>query len=520
MGWRVKKGAWYSPRAIKEPTSRVEEVKTGPNSVRYVAKREPSRLETKIQSPGLTYEDYKKQKNAHKPRRNAYAADAYNPDDYYGDQIVHRNSNLYAYTPSRWSSWGYGSFINTATDDDDDTLFVKEPPNYLTPTVDQIRAKCSYHSLKDMRRMKELARVCYLKMIDDRDFIAEDYKEGCSGRITPKDWEDNKLTYESVYDTYIPGFTPLEQAVAFMYKLKDIESHNNRRHAGQRATRNRVEFNRSDYADAILNNQLDLNRLNRSNKLEILNKISIMGDLGSQFKVEKGTGEKEVANSIYMRKKLMRSYDQIRMIEMYQRMLPSFRVKFLTKDLIVNVPVSTSEKKQKIIILLDYSGSMNDTSKQTWVNAILVDRFRYVIKGEAEVFISFFTSSIYNLDFKHIKNEEDVKEFWKYFSNSPGGSLTDIGKIVEYVAQEVKKGKLHNLQVDLSRELPEILIINDGQDEVNRDSFPYKVNAISLMQFSEELKRLCIASGGKQVKIRSSHDIVAYSSDGFEVIAE
>ncbi len=517
--WRLKKGNWYSPRAIQEPTSRVEEVQTGPNSIRFQAKTrnmEPSRLETKTQNYGLTYEEYRKQKN--KPKRNQYVQDEYGYSD---EQVVHHNSGLYAWTPTRWSTWGYGSFLNTTTDDDDDTLFVKAPSNYLTPTTEQVRARCSYHSIKDIRQIKELARVCYLKMINDKEFIADMYKDISNSKMAPSDWEDKERTYRNVYDTYIPGFTPLEQAVSFMFKLKDLESYNARRSAGLKGSRNVVEFNRTDYADAILNNQMELNRLNKSESLQILNRISIMGDLGTQFKVEKGIGEKEVANSIYIRKKNMRSYDQIRMIEMYQRMLPTFRVKFLTKDLIVNVPVQTSEKKQKIIILLDYSGSMNDYEKQMWVNAILVDRFRYVIKGEAEVFISFFTSSTYNLNFKHIKNESDVKEFWKTFSNSPGGSLTDIGKIVNYVAEQITVyHRLSNLDVDLSKELPEILIINDGQDEVNRDSFPYKVNAISLMQFSDELKNLCIASGGKQVRISSDKSIYAYSSDGTEVIAE
>jgi hypothetical protein len=72
----------------------------------------------------------------------------------------------------------------------------------------------------------------------------------------------------------------------------------------------------------------------------------------------------------------------------------------------------------------------------------------------------------------------------------------------------------------LSQELPEILIINDGQDEVGYDEFPYKVNAISLMQFSNELKDLCIATGGKQVKVTSDERIVAFSSNGYQVISE
>jgi uncharacterized protein with von Willebrand factor type A (vWA) domain len=191
----------------------------------------------------------------------------------------------------------------------------------------------------------------------------------------------------------------------------------------------------------------------------------------------------------------------------------------LTKDLLVNVPVKVSEHKQKIIILIDYSGSMNQTDKQVWVNALLADRFRYVMKGEAEVFVSFYNSYPSGLHFHHIKDERTVRNFWKEFSNYPSGGYTNVGRIVEYVAKEIKWGRLHNLKVDLSQELPEILIINDGQDEVGVDAFPYKVNAINLLEFSDELKNLCIATGGKQVKITESNEITAYSSDGKEIIA-
>ncbi len=515
MGWRDKKGTWFSPRAIQAPASRVEEVKTGPNSVRYQAK-EPNRLETKIQNYGLSYDDYKKQKN--KPKRNRYAQDDYGYSD---EQVVHYNSPKYAWQPTRWATWGYGSFLSYGSDNDDSTLFVKEPSNYLTPTTTQIEARCSYHSMSDIQRIKELARVCYLKMIDDKDFIAEDYKDRDNCGITPESWEEKEKTYRNVYDTFIPGFTPLEQAIAFFYKLKDNESYNKRRKGVKNRGKSTVDFNRSDYSDAILNSQMDMNPLNKRERLTILNKISILGDFGSQFKVEKETGETEVANSIFIRKKLMRSYDQIRMIDMYQRIFPTFKLKFLTKDLVVSVPVCTSERKQKIIILIDFSGSMNQDEKQTWVNAILSDRLRYVIKGEAELFISLFTSTTSGLRFYHIKNEQDVKDFWMNFSNNPGGSLTDIGRIVNYVADQITvHHRLHNLNVDLSKELPEILIINDGQDEVRTNMFPYKVNAISLMQFSDELKGLCVTSGGKQIRINVDNIITAYSSNGEEVIAD
>ncbi len=55
-------------------------------------------------------------------------------------------------------------------------------------------------------------------------------------------------------------------------------------------------------------------------------------------------------------------------------------------------------------------------------------------------------------------------KFWQTFSNEPNGGGTDIGGIVQYVADEVMHSRqLHNLDVDLSEEKPEILIVNDGR---------------------------------------------------------
>lgn len=52
------------------------------------------------------------------------------------------------------------------------------------------------------------------------------------------------------------------------------------------------------------------------------------------------------------------------------------------------------------------------------------------------------------------------------------------------------------------------------QDHVGYDRFNYKVNAISLMQFSDELKELCINSGGKQIQVKEDSKMYAYSSEG------
>ena len=191
-------------------------------------------------------------------------------------------------------------------------------------------------------------------------------------------------------------------------------------------------------------------------------------------------------------------------------MLPNFRQKFLTKDLIVRTPVKNSERKQKIIILVDASGSMDENEKQQWVSAILVDRFRYVCKGEAEIFISSFVAYPDELYFRHIRNEEDVADFWKHYNHGPNGGGTDMGRIVDYISNQIDKGKLCNLKIDLREERPEILIINDGQDSVGREKFNYKVNALSLMMRSKKLTKLCNASGGKQIYVERSGTVLSF----------
>jgi uncharacterized protein with von Willebrand factor type A (vWA) domain len=358
-------------------------------------------------------------------------------------------------------------------------------------------------------------------MIDERIYISENFNDYDSLSENERlDYDNKKELYDSIFEQFIPGNTPLEQAIAIFrkigsggeYKKKDgsVEEDLN--------YQSTLSFDRAVYTDPDINEQLDFNEISKNRKMEVLDKISIVGQLGDQFKVEKEVNEKLVSNSDQYAKKIMRDYAQFSNVELYQKMFPHFRTKFLTKDLTVNVPVDRKEQKQKIIILLDFSGSMDQTEKQTWVNAILIDRLRYVIKEEAEVFFSYFVHEPTHLMFHHLKNREDVMKFWSWFSNDPNGGSTDIGGIVTSIANDISKHRLGNLKVDLSVEKPEILIINDGQDRVGYDTLPYKVNAISLIDFSDELKKLCIKTGGKQVKVSSDYSVTAYDNEGITVI--
>ena len=440
-------------------------------------------------------------------------------DDYYGS----RYAPTYApkkstggwkskYGGSGWSKgWGSFSFSWGSDTDNNDDLYVKDPVTYLTPTTSEIRKKVHAPKQTSIDTIKELARVCYFKMIDEKDYVAEQFIDSEDG-----EHQARKALYDSIFEQFIPGFTPLEQAISIYLKMKkgDKEySEKGDKDDDDFDMKKRLDFDRQLYSDPHINEQLDLNELSKERKMEIMNHLSLVGQFGSEFKVEKEISEKIVANSDEYSTMIMRDYSQIHMMNLMQKVYPNFRSKFLTKDLTVSVPVDRKEQIQKIIIILDYSGSMDYHQKQIWVNAILIDRFKYVMKGEAEVFFSYFVHSTDDLHFQHIKDREDVIKFWQRFSNDPNGGMTEVGDMVEHISNEIQSGRLCNLDVNLSEEKPEILVINDGMDSIGTDKFPYKVNAVSLMSFSNELKDLCLNTGGKQIEVTEKDHVFTYSTE-------
>lgn len=436
--------------------------------------------------------------------------------NYYGSG---KGYSSYSYGGS-WDYWG--SYFSDPLENND-SLIVKDPENYTTPTSRDIRAKADIWRTGGIDQVKELARVCYFKMIGEKNYFIDKYADFENlDDNTKEQLSSKKELYDSIYNNFIPGFTPLDQAIAIYKKMSEKSEKQNR--PDNNSTDEKMlkeaslDFDREIYMDPTINEQLELNEWSKNRKISIMNNISIIGDLGTQFKVEKEIDEKIVSNSDIYAKKMMRDYAQIANVDLYQKLFPNFDVKLLTKDLVVNVPVDRKEQKQKIIILLDFSGSMDDSAKQDWVNAILIDRFRYVMKGEAEVFFSYFVDEPDYLSFQHIHDKESVLKFWQTFSNDPDGGGTRVGSMVERVANEINNKKLCNLNIDLSEEKPEILIINDGQDSIDSDKFPYKVNAICLMEDNKQLKKLCIETHGKLVHVNEKNSVVAYSESGKEIV--
>ncbi len=238
-------------------------------------------------------------------------------------------------------------------------------------------------------------------------------------------------------------------------------------------------------------------------KIELIEKISLVDKFGKQFSIKKSTQREYVHNSRKKYPMRINEFSDIAYSQLYQKILPGYDAKLLSKDLIIEKPVRYEEQKQKIIILVDFSGSMGETIKQNWVLAILANRLKYVMKEECEVFFSYFLTVEDMSYFKwyHAYDENTALELFEKINTNPNGGDTEIGRVINKIDEVIKNEQnFFNLNIILKKEKPEILVINDGEDTV-KTFVEYKTNAITLYEYNKELKQLCEKTGGKYINI-------------------
>lgn len=104
---------------------------------------------------------------------------------------------------------------------------------------------------------------------------------------------------------------------------------------------------------------------------------------------------------------------------------------------------------------------MSSDYKQEWVATLLIDRLRYVMRGDAELFIAGYESDVIGM--QHVKNREDALNFWKKYAFPAYGGGTNAAGCVREVERQIDGRDFFGLGVDLSEERPEILLLHDGQ---------------------------------------------------------
>jgi hypothetical protein len=388
-------------------------------------------------------------------------------------------------------------------------LIVKEHDYYFTPS-DYLAQRYLYKTGLDVNNTKflqEMARFYYYQMVEDPNYIKDEYAAGeFPEDFNPGNFAQKSQFFEKLFPEYMPGMSPIEKASNALYLLSlqtgkkdNLEEQLSEKtvDAMREMLPDKEMFESKDW-DKLLNTR-GLNEF--TNKIKYLNKVGIVEGFGKTFEIKKTVEHKKVHNSDRFKMMRISEYSEIVKSPIYQRIFPNYRAKLLAKDIAINSPISSQESKQKIIVLVDFSGSMNSHFKQDWVLTILADRLYYAMKEECEIFFSFFVEKLIG-KFHHIYNEKTALEFFKSISTSPNGGDTYIGDIINTIKKEVEDNKqLFNIPVDLSKEKPEMLIINDGEDSCKVSNFSWKANAITLGRRNPELKDLVEKSGGRYITI-------------------
>lgn len=384
--------------------------------------------------------------------------------DYYGGYYGNRGGKKrYSSFDDDWNWRGYSSWKQE--EGENLTLFVKPHSNYSTPSSWDFKFKLDYQYQTDnyCDTIKEFSRYFYYRMLGSKDYINDTYG---------KDDEDSKREfYESLWNKFIPGYTPLEQALSVFMELSSKKEHKYKDLRGKKQEEEELEldaddvdFNEEFYTDQDMSDLIENQPEAKNMKIELLKKLSMIQRLGGEFKIEKEIEEKAAEFSRISVRKPMKEYSQILGVDFYQRLLPNFDTRFITKNLVINTPVTKTEHKQQIVLLVDHSGSMDSKEKQLWVIAVLIDRLKYVMKGQAEVYFGFFNHRHGQFPYYHLHDRESVMNFWKNgFTTKPRGGDTAVGEVATSIYRDIiDNKKMSNIDVDFKPEdIPEFLIIND-----------------------------------------------------------
>ncbi len=321
-------------------------------------------------------------------------------------------------------------------------FYVKEHKYYYTPSEWTADWRLSQHGFesKYVDILLEMSRFYYHKMIADKKYVEPKYED--QSKLEGKDLEKAQQKegfYESLWNKSVPGNTPFEKALNTLIIMRKKQKKDGKKgDMGFDPDGMSGEELESTWDGVPDETQFDNKNMNDlfaerpeledfSIKMDMLQRIAIVEGFGKSFEIKKTVEEHKVPFSRVYKPRRMTEFSEVVNAQPYQKLLPNYLSKLLSKDLVINSPIETEESKQKIIILVDYSGSMRSGNKQNWVLSILADRLAYCMDEECEIFFSYFLTKRELEDgyFKwtHIYNRETALNFFKSFSIGPNGGI-------------------------------------------------------------------------------------------------
>lgn len=182
--------------------------------------------------------------------------------------------------------------------------------------------------------------------------------------------------------------------------------------------------------------------------------------------------------------------------------LPGLQRKLAAMDLQVREKYQYEKSKQTLVMLVDDSGSMSNREKIACVNAILLNRLDAVRKGEAILYINTFEEEL-DTCWRKIETKKECDILWKqrgsYFTYGRGG--TNVQRAVQEAILQITTGELKikgGKVIELEDKMrPQIVVVNDGQDSVDKKYRPaITTHGFILGQENAGMKSMCSNSRG------------------------
>lgn len=336
----------------------------------------------------------------------------------------------------------------------------------------------------------------------------------------------------------VTGETPLEKAFNTVSMLSKIENHKNGQENNghqlpifQKKNNNELKRTTEELLEKMeliekikpgsfmekalgLENTEGLLAGVKANKLKkeyliLLNKISLFNSYGKiaakkKIKVEENEFSKE--------KKYLQisKYSEISKVSILHSLMPTFDYKFITKQLSREKGVNVEESKQCLVLLIDDSGSMQETEKIQWIKALLLNRCEEVSKGNAELYICTFEVEL-DPNWIVVRTKEEALDVWnkfrRYFQLERGG--TNMQKSIEQAIKIINSGKIPTEKgiIEIERVRPQICIINDGQDHIEKGWIPsIETHGFILEGSHGGMRKFCTRSGGTYQEFNSYYD--------------
>ena len=422
-----------------------------------------------------------------------------NFDDY--DYVPYKNSNIgykwdtHKRTDWDWTNVGYGSYFNRAYESN-----VKTPDYYILPSENEIGRYV--FGTDDIKKFKDYLYLCYYANITNEQTrnILKKYD---------KDYEE----YYDIAKLIAKKKLSILQSAAVLQQV--INQQNDDDYDGDSICINTLidslaerqnSENYSEMSNWVGNSEIDFNK-NYISKAGVIDKMCLFEDFGEKFKIMSEDFTKFVQNSKHKKNTLIQKYEQITKVRKFEHLLPTFDVRLLTRSLNVSLPIYTETAKQKLILLLDYSGSMGTTFKQEWVTAIILNRIKYIFDNDCELYFSRYGINLIET-IKYVKDEEEARLFWSSFETKPDQGGTNIHDSIISVEREFNTNP--KKYASLNGKAPEILVVCDGEDRLNGTPL-LKTNIVTILNYNKDMRKYAIESGGTYVNI-SQTDIKVYNS--------